>query len=76
VGLTSKVGFSAPGRYVLRAAANDGLLFTSRDVTVTVSPSVPATLREQRASDPDQEAGLGALWRVLQEHGFAGFSVL
>jgi hypothetical protein len=39
VALTSKVSFSAPGTYVLRATANDGQLFTSRDVTVTVSPS-------------------------------------
>ena len=39
VALTSKVSFSAPGTYVLRATANDGQLFTSRDVTVNVSPS-------------------------------------
>jgi hypothetical protein len=37
VTLTTRVGFSAPGVYVLRATANDGQLFTSRDVTVTVS---------------------------------------
>jgi hypothetical protein len=36
VALTSKVSFAAPGTYVLRAIANDGQLFTSRDVTVTV----------------------------------------
>jgi hypothetical protein len=36
--LTSKATFSAPGTYVLRATANDGQLFTSRDVTVTVKP--------------------------------------
>jgi hypothetical protein len=36
VALKSKVSFSAPGTYVLRATANDGQLFTSRDVTVTV----------------------------------------
>jgi hypothetical protein len=36
VALTSKANFSAPGTYVLRATANDGQLFTSRDVTVTV----------------------------------------
>jgi hypothetical protein len=43
VAVTSKVSFTAPGTYVLRATANDGQLFTSRDVTVTVtvSPSVP-----------------------------------
>jgi hypothetical protein len=37
VTLTSKVSFSAAGTYVLRATANDGQLFTSRDVTVTVT---------------------------------------
>ncbi len=36
VALTSKVSFGAPGTYVLRATANDGQLFTSRDITVTV----------------------------------------
>jgi hypothetical protein len=36
VTLTSKVSFGAPGTYVLRATANDGQLFTSRDVTVNV----------------------------------------
>jgi hypothetical protein len=36
VALTSKVNFGAPGTYVLRATANDGQLFTSRDITVTV----------------------------------------
>jgi hypothetical protein len=34
--LTSKVSFGAPGTYVLRATANDGQLFTSRDITVNV----------------------------------------
>ncbi len=42
VALTSKVSFTAPGTYVLRATANDGQLFTSRDVTVTVNPGVSA----------------------------------
>lgn len=37
VTLTSKVSFSAPGLYVLRAIANDGQLYTAREVTVTVS---------------------------------------
>jgi hypothetical protein len=41
VTLTSKVSFSVPGTYVLRATANDGQLFTTRDVTVTVSPNSP-----------------------------------
>jgi len=35
--LTSKATFSAPGTYVLRVTANDGQLFTSRDVTVQVN---------------------------------------
>jgi len=39
VALTTKVSFEAPGTYVLRATANDGQLFTSRDITVTVNPS-------------------------------------
>jgi hypothetical protein len=38
VALTSKVSFSAPGTYVLRAIAYDGQLFASRDVTVIVNP--------------------------------------
>jgi hypothetical protein len=38
VTLTSQASFSAPGIYVLRVTANDGQLFTSRDVTVTVNP--------------------------------------
>ena len=42
VALTSKVRFSTPGTYVLRATANDGQLFTSRDVTVNVSASASA----------------------------------
>jgi hypothetical protein len=37
VTLVSKVSFSAPGTYVLRATANDGQLFTSRDITVNVT---------------------------------------
>jgi len=42
VTLTSKVSFSAPGTYVLRAIASDGQLYTPRDVTVTVNPSTSA----------------------------------
>jgi hypothetical protein len=38
VTLTSKMSFSAPGVYVLRAVADDGQLFTTREVTVTVNP--------------------------------------
>jgi hypothetical protein len=34
---TTQATFSAPGTYVLRATANDGQLFTTRDVTVTVN---------------------------------------
>jgi hypothetical protein len=41
VKLTSRVSFGAPGTYVLRATANDGQLFTSRDVTVTVNAGAP-----------------------------------
>lgn len=47
VALTSRVSFGAPGTYVLRVTASDGQMFTSRDVTVAVSPSVPAR-RSQR----------------------------
>ena len=36
VSLESKVTFSAPGAYVLRATANDGQRYTTREVTVTV----------------------------------------
>jgi hypothetical protein len=39
VALTSKANFSAPGTYVLRAIANDGQLYTTRDVTITVNAS-------------------------------------
>ena len=38
VDLTSKVRFSAAGTYVLRVTANDGQLFSSQDVTITVAP--------------------------------------
>jgi hypothetical protein len=38
VTLSTKATFNAPGVYVLRVTANDGQLFTSRDVTVTVKP--------------------------------------
>jgi len=37
VTLTSKVTFSAPGTYVVRAIANDGQLFTTREITVMVT---------------------------------------
>ena len=40
VTLATKVSFGEPGTYVLRATANDGQLFTSRDITVNVGPSV------------------------------------
>jgi hypothetical protein len=36
VDFASKVSFSVPGTYVLRATAFDGQLYTTRDVTVTV----------------------------------------
>jgi len=41
VTLTSKVSFSAPGTYVLRAIANDGQLYTPSDVTITVNAPTP-----------------------------------
>jgi hypothetical protein len=37
VTFTSKASFSTLGTYVLRAIANDGQLFSTRDITVTVS---------------------------------------
>jgi hypothetical protein len=40
--LTSKVSFKTPGTYVFRAIANDGQLFTTRDVTVIVNPGASA----------------------------------
>jgi hypothetical protein len=42
VTLTSKVSFSAPGTYWLRAIASDGQLSSTHDVTVTVNPSTSA----------------------------------
>jgi hypothetical protein len=38
----TKVSFSAPGAYRLRAIASDGQLFVTYDVDVTVSPSPAA----------------------------------
>ena len=38
VTLTSKVSFSAPGAYVLRAIASDGQLFSTHEVIITVKP--------------------------------------
>jgi len=37
--MTTKATFSAPGTYVLRATANDGQLYTTRDLTLTVHGS-------------------------------------
>jgi hypothetical protein len=42
VELASKVSFSAPGTYVLRATAFDGQLYSTRDVTVTAKASSAA----------------------------------
>lgn len=39
VTLTSQASFSAPGTYVLRAIANDGQLYTTRELTLTVKPA-------------------------------------
>jgi hypothetical protein len=36
--VTTKVTFSVPGTYVLRARADDGPATTDEDVTVTVTP--------------------------------------
>ena len=36
---STTVRFSAPGTYVLRAYADDGILVASKDVTVTVAPA-------------------------------------
>lgn len=38
---TTKVSFSAPGTYVVRAFAGDGQLEAARDITVTVKPASP-----------------------------------
>jgi len=43
--LTSKVSFSAPGTYLLRAIAGDGQLESIREVTVTVSAAGSAQSR-------------------------------
>jgi hypothetical protein len=45
VSLTTKVAFSAPGTYVLRATANDGQMYTSRDVTLSVKSTTLADAR-------------------------------
>ncbi|MBV9401268.1 MAG: hypothetical protein JO062_25050 [Bryobacterales bacterium] len=37
VTLNTKARFSAPGTYVLRATASDGQLYTSQDVTITIT---------------------------------------
>ncbi len=45
VALTTKVSFSAPGTYLLRAIASDGQLESIHEVTVTVNPSGSAQNR-------------------------------
>jgi len=45
VDLTTKVSFSAPGVYLLRAIASDGQLESIHEVTVTVNPSGSAQNR-------------------------------
>ncbi len=42
VELSSKVSFSVSGKYVLRAIAFDGQLYSTRDVTVIVTPGTAA----------------------------------
>jgi hypothetical protein len=39
--LRSRVGFGAPGAYILRATASDNQLFSYHDVTVTVTGTAP-----------------------------------
>lgn len=41
---TARVGFSTPGTYVLRAYADDGILTSYVDVTVTVTPATQGQL--------------------------------
>jgi hypothetical protein len=45
VDLTTKVSFSAPGTYLLRAIASDGQIESIHEVTVTVNPSGSAQTR-------------------------------
>ena len=45
IDLTTKVSFSAPGTYVLRAIVSDGQLESIHDVTVTVNASGSAQNR-------------------------------
>jgi hypothetical protein len=45
VDLTTKVNFSAPGTYLLRAIVSDGQLESIHDVTVTVTASGSAQNR-------------------------------
>jgi hypothetical protein len=45
VDLTTKVSFSAPGTYLLRAIASDGQLESLQEVTVTVNPAGSAENR-------------------------------
>ena len=45
VDLTTKVSFSAPGTYLLRAIASDGQLESMYEVTVTVNPAGSAQNR-------------------------------
>jgi hypothetical protein len=45
VDLTTKVSFSAPGTYLLRAIVSDGQLESKHDVSVTVNPSGSAQNR-------------------------------
>ena len=43
VDLTTKISFSAPGTYLLRAIASDGQLESIHEVTVTVNPAAGST---------------------------------
>lgn len=46
VELSSKVTFSMPGTYVLRATAFDGQLYSTRDVTVTVTSGTTTAAKQ------------------------------
>ena len=48
------VSFSQAGTYVLRLSANDTLLSTTDDITVTVNPAPPVNQRPVVNAGPDQ----------------------
>jgi len=54
--IQTPVGFGAPGTYVLRLTANDGLLSASDDMTVVVGTSPPVNAAPQVFAGLDQSA--------------------